>query len=99
MRGTEAPLPLVTAIVVGICVAIQALVFIFDFPLNQFTLNALLVIYAHQVQSNQFLATKCNIRRGLLGLSLPVFLPLTITLVLAGGHFGSLSRRLDAPRF
>jgi hypothetical protein len=91
----------VTAIVVGICVAIQALVFIFDFPLNQFTLNALLVIYAHQVQSNQFLAraTKCIIRRGLLGLSLLLFLPLTITLVLAGGHFGSLSRRLDAPRF
>jgi len=40
--------PLATALVVGICVAIQIFVFFFDLPLNQFTLSALLVLYSHQ---------------------------------------------------
>eukprot|EP00613_Pedinella_sp_CCMP2098_P061312 CAMPEP_0171984732 /NCGR_PEP_ID=MMETSP0993-20121228/273981_1 /TAXON_ID=483369 /ORGANISM="non described non described, Strain CCMP2098" /LENGTH=430 /DNA_ID=CAMNT_0012637565 /DNA_START=112 /DNA_END=1404 /DNA_ORIENTATION=- len=46
--GGEPPVPLATALVVGICVAIQIFVFFFDLPLNQFTLSALLVLYSHQ---------------------------------------------------
>lgn len=51
MLGTpagQAQLPLATAGVIGLCVAVQAFVFLFDPPLTDFTVSAALVLYAHQ---------------------------------------------------
>mmetsp|Transcript_48661 Transcript_48661/g.62456 ORF Transcript_48661/g.62456 Transcript_48661/m.62456 type:complete len:163 (-) Transcript_48661:75-563(-) len=41
-------LPVCTTLIIGLCVFLQAYVFLLNPPLNQFTLNALLVIYSHQ---------------------------------------------------
>ena len=42
------PYPLGTVGLIGVCVAIQAYVFLFNPAMNQFTLSALLVLYGHQ---------------------------------------------------
>lgn len=46
--GTGSAVPACTAAVVAVCAAVQLYVFLFDPPLNDFTLSAALVIYAHQ---------------------------------------------------
>ena len=42
------PYPLGTVGLIGVCVAIQAYVFLFNPAMNQFTMSALLVLYGHQ---------------------------------------------------
>ena len=48
VHNGAAPYPLGTVVVIGLCVFIQLWVFLFNPPLNQFTLSALLVVYSHQ---------------------------------------------------
>ena len=46
--STESLYPLGTVTVIAVCAAIQLYVFLFNPPMNEFTLNALLVIYGRQ---------------------------------------------------
>jgi len=47
-RRAEPRLPLCTATTIALCVGLQAYRFLFEPPLNQFTLSGLFVIYGHQ---------------------------------------------------